>query len=74
MGFFGSGDKSTTSSDNRIGASDDAVIVQPGGFIFNPGRTLANDQLLDPATKPNWVVIGAAVAVVVLVLFLFTRK
>lgn len=74
MPFGSFNKKSQTSNDNRVGASDEAVIVQNGGFIFNPGRNLANDQLLDPAAKTNWVLIGAAVAVVVAVVFLISKK
>ena len=74
MPFGSFNKKSQTSNDNRAGASDQAVIVQTGGFIFNPGRNLANDQLLDPAEKTNWVLVVSAVAVVGAVVFLLSKK
>jgi len=74
MPFGSFNKKSQTSNDNRAGASDQAVIVQTGGFIFNPGRNLANDQLLDPAAKTNWVLIGAVAVAVGAVVFLISKK
>ena len=78
---FASGNKKTNNAyDQRVGASDNAVVVQNGGFIFNPGRALTNTTLSadpEPAAKPNWTLIaGIAAGALVLVMAFssFTKK
>lgn len=74
MGFFGSGDKTTTSLDNRVGASDDAIVLQSGAFLFNPGRSLDNKTASAGDEKINWPLIISAVGVALSLLVLFNSK
>tara|TARA_R110000868_G_scaffold4437_1_gene27941 strand:- start:78 stop:506 length:429 start_codon:yes stop_codon:yes gene_type:complete len=47
MGFFGSGDKSTSSVDSRIGASDEALVISTGsGSNSNVGGTMVQGSNL----------------------------
>ena len=64
MGFFGSGDKKTTSTDNRAGASDNAQQAIGGGRIFNNGGGSANS----PAQRADWapwIQVGIAAAALI---------
>jgi DMSO reductase anchor subunit len=56
MSIFGPSTK-TASSDNRAAASDDAIFVQRGGFVFLSGGKKKTGGV------PLWVVIVAAVGV-----------
>lgn len=76
--FFGSGDKTQSAEDNRIGLANNAILVQPGGFIFNPGRAVPNETLSAAATPTNWPALVGIVAVSAgaawLLVILFKRK
>lgn len=75
MGFFGSGDKVSTSADNRVGASDDAIVIQSGGFLFAPASKQPNATIGSSEGKPNWnVIVIVAGAVFALVIFLKLRE
>lgn len=77
MGFFGSGDKTQQAFDQRIGVSESGVLVQPGGFLFNPNRQAKNAQLAATATGaplPDWVLpAGIVVAGLGLIWFLKSK-
>lgn len=57
---FGQSSESKSLTTNT-GASDNAILLQNGSFIFNPGRSSPNPTLAaGPAsTQPNWNVIVA---------------
>jgi hypothetical protein len=80
MGFFGSGDKIQSSVDARIGVSDTGVLVQPGGFIWNPGRAAENETLSaapepDKISNTTLLKFGAGIVALVLILnFLNSKK
>ena len=76
MGFFGSGDKSTSSADQRVGASDNAIVLQSGAFLFAPNRKapLINETL-SPSDPPNWMlIVGIIGGVVMVAIWLNSRK
>ncbi len=65
MGFFGSGDKKTTSTDNRAGASDNAQQAIGGGRIFNNGGGSANANAQRSSNWAPWVQVGLAAAALI---------
>ena len=55
---FGSFNKKLQeTTDARVGASDNAIVIQPGGFLFNPGRNAANTTTSAPTEPVNWLMI-----------------
>jgi len=74
MGFFGSGDKTTTSTDNRVGASDSAIVLQNGGFLFAPQSPLPNSAVATVAQKTDFTMIAIVGAVLVVVVVLLNRR
>ncbi len=67
MGFFGSGDKLTTSNDLRAGASDSAILAQGAAAVFNGGGG-------KPAAVTNLWSVVAVVALAAFVLWLVLGK
>jgi len=71
--------KSTTSNDNRVAATDNALVIQPGGFLFNPGRgteqipALGGGQV-SPASVLPLVIVAAVAAVFVAGVVFWRRK
>lgn len=67
MGFFGSGDKKTTSTDNRAGASDNAQQAIGGGRIFNNGGggSPAAVQGKTTVSVAAWIQVGIAAAALI---------
>lgn len=65
MGFFGSGDKKTTSTDNRAGASDNAQQAIGGGRIFNNGGGSANAPVQRTSNIAPWIQVGIAAAALI---------
>lgn len=73
--LFGSGDKTQSAEDNRVGLSDNAVFVSSGGFLFNPGRASSNPTLDAAQSKSNWpVLVAVGGGVILLGWFIFKRR
>lgn len=71
---FGSFNKKIQeSNDNRVGASDNAIVLQGGSFLFNPGRKNEN-PVLGETSAPNWPVIVTIAAVVIVVVVWFNSR
>ena len=68
MGFLGSGDKKTTSTDQRLGVSDSGQAAAHGGFIFNGGGS----KKAAPANY--WPLIGSAAAIAIVVWIVAKEK
>lgn len=76
MPFGSFNKKSQSAADNRVGASDNAIVLQNGGFLFNPGRALENDTLNagpSGAAKVNWPVVAVAAGALVAVYLILKR-
>lgn len=65
MGVFGSGDKTSTSLDNRIGASDSAQAVGAGAVLFNA----SGSKQSTPTDYTPWIV-GSVIALMLWAVFI----
>lgn len=65
---------SSTSEDNRLAATDDAIVLTSGGFLFAPNRTLPNATAAATATgsklTPELMAIVTAIVVGIAAMFL----
>lgn len=77
MPFASGNKKNLTSTVKNIGATDNAIVMDAGAFLFSPGPAKTN-EVLDAATPgPNWTIIALAAAAAVAfvgMLWLLTKK
>ncbi len=72
MGVLGSGDKKTSSQDNRAGASDNAQQALGGGRIFNLGGGGGSSPTkVSSSNLAPWIQVGIAV---IALIWIITRK
>jgi len=66
--------KNTNVYDQRVGAADNAIVLQNGGFLFAPQSPLPNSATATAAQKTDFTTLAIVGAAVVTLFVLFNRK